>query len=45
MKRFRTITAAFLLLVILVVVEIIIVKGASKYEPQIDVVFARVNIP
>lgn len=45
MRRFRTIIAAFLLVIILVVIEIIIVKGASNYEPQSEVIFARMRIP
>lgn len=45
MRRFGTIALAFLLVIILVVVEIIIIKGASNYEPVAEVVFAKSGIP
>lgn len=45
LRRFGAISAAFILVVILVVAEIIIIKSASNYEPQSEIVFARVRIP
>lgn len=45
MRRFNLIAAAFILVIILLAVEIIIVKSASKYEPSIGIVFAKVRIP
>jgi len=45
MRRFGTVIAAFLIVVILVIVEVVIIKGASNYEPVSEVVFARVGIP
>jgi Flp pilus assembly protein CpaB len=45
MRRFSSVIAAFMLVVILVVIEIVIIKSASKYEPMLGVVFAKVRIP
>lgn len=45
MRRFGTVVAAFILVVILVIVEVVIIKGASNYEPVSEVVFAKVMIP
>ena len=45
MRRFGTVLAAFLIVVILVIIEIVIIKSASNYEPVSEVVFAKVMIP
>ena len=45
MRRFGTVIAAFLIVIILVIIEVVIIKGASDYEPVSEVVFARVRIP
>lgn len=45
MKRFNTIVITVILVVVLLAVEVIIVKSASKYEPQVDIVFADEKIP
>ena len=45
MRRFGTVIAAFLIVIILVIIEVVIIKGASNYEPVSEVVFARVRIP
>lgn len=45
MRRFYSVLAVFVLVIILVVTEIVIIKGASRYEPQAEVVFAKVKIP
>ena len=45
MRRFGTVIAAFLIVIILVIIEVLIIKGASNYEPVSEVVFARVRIP
>ncbi len=45
MRRFGTVLAAFLIVVVLVIVEVAVVKGASNYEPVSEVVFAKVSIP
>ncbi len=44
MRRYGTVLAAFLLVVILVIIEIAVVKGASNYEPVSEVVFTKVRI-
>lgn len=45
MRKFGTIVVAFVLVIVLVNVEIFIIKGASRYEPQSEVVYAKVKIP
>jgi pilus assembly protein CpaB len=45
MRRFNLSIAAILLVFVLVVVEVVIVKSASKYEPQLGVLYAKVKIP
>lgn len=45
MRRFGSLLAVFTLVLVLVVTEIIIIRSASKYEPQVAVVFARTRIP
>lgn len=45
MRRFGTVLAVFVLVIILVVTEIVIIRSASKYEPKIGVVFAKIRIP
>lgn len=45
MRRFGSLLAVFTLVLILVITEIVIIKSASKYEPQISVVFAKTRIP
>lgn len=45
MRRFGSILAVLILVLVLVVTEIVIIKSASKYEPQVKVVFAKTKIP
>lgn len=45
MRKISFILATFVLAVTLLVVEIIIVRSAARYDPQVEVVFARTNIP
>lgn len=45
MRRFGSLLAVFTLVLLLVITEIVIIKSASKYEPQISVVFAKTRIP
>lgn len=45
MRRFGTVLAAFLIVVVLVIIEVAVVKNASNYEPVSEVVFAKVRIP
>ena len=45
MRRFGSLLAVFILVLLLVVTEIVIIKSASKYEPQVGVVFAKTRIP
>ncbi len=45
MRRFGSIVAVFILVLILVVTEIVIIKSASQYEPKVKVVFAKSGIP
>ncbi len=45
MAKFKTISITLLLAVILLIVEIIIVRKATAYEPQIGMVFADCKIP
>ena len=45
MRRLGIIAAAFLIVILLVVAEIIVIKSATNYEPLSDVVFAKVKIP
>lgn len=45
MRRFGSLLAVFILVLLLVIVEIVIIKSASKYEPQVRVVFAKARIP
>ena len=45
MRRSGPIITAFILVFVLVIIEIIIVKSASKYEPKLGIVFAKVKIP
>lgn len=45
MRRFGSLLAVFILVLLLVVTEIVIIKSASKYEPQVRVVFAKTRIP
>jgi len=45
MAKFKTISITLLLAVILLVAEIIIVRKATDYEPQIEMVFADCKIP
>jgi Flp pilus assembly protein CpaB len=44
MRKFGTIIIALLIVVILVAIEIVIIKRAAKYEPQSEVLFAKVRI-
>jgi Flp pilus assembly protein CpaB len=44
MRRFGSILAVFMLVILLVVTEIVIIRSASKYEPQVKVVFAKTGI-
>lgn len=44
MRKLKMVVAAILLVVILVGVEIYIIRGASKYEPEVEIVFASVKI-
>jgi hypothetical protein len=45
MRKLGSIIITLSIVVILVIIEIIIIKGASRYEPQTDIVFAKVRIP
>lgn len=45
MRRIGTVLAAFLIIVLLVVIEIVVIKSASNYEPTSEVVFAKIKIP
>lgn len=45
MRRFYSVLAVLALVIILVVTEIVIIKSASKYEPQAEAVFAKTRIP
>lgn len=44
MHRFRWMVVSLLLVVVLMAAEVFIIKSASKYEPQVDVVFAKTRI-
>lgn len=45
MKRINMFILAIVLALIFLAVEVVIVKGVSKYEPEINVVFAAQRIP
>jgi len=45
LRRIKLIVLTFLLAVMLLAIEVIIVKSAAKYEPEISVVYAKVHIP
>ena len=45
MRRFGSLLAVFTLVLLLVITEIVIIKSASKYEPQVGIVFAKTRIP
>jgi len=44
-KRLNLFVAALVLVIIFLAAEIIIVKNISRYEPEVNVVFAKVRIP
>jgi hypothetical protein len=45
MKRIRLAAAALILAAALLSVEVIIVRSASRYEPEVSVVYAKAEIP
>lgn len=45
MKKLNLVLLTSALVVILLAVEVVIVKSASKYEPQTSVIYSRVKIP
>jgi Flp pilus assembly protein CpaB len=45
MKRVNLILLTTVLVIVLLTVEIVIIRNASKYEPQVEVLFAATKIP